>query len=75
MPPTMVIMAINILRIPLPKFHDGDDVVTYIGRLTKVCVMHSEDIDVHKLQYFPKTLQGKSVSWFTCYEMAILATT
>jgi hypothetical protein len=55
MPPTMAIMATNILRIPLPKFHDGDDMVTHIGRLAKVCVMNGEDIDAHKLQYFPKT--------------------
>jgi len=55
MPPRMAIMATNILRIPLPKFHDGDDVITHIGRLAKVCVMNGEDIDAHKLQYFPKT--------------------
>jgi len=31
------------------QFHDGDDVIIHIGRLTKVCVMNGEDIDAHKL--------------------------
>jgi hypothetical protein len=52
----MVIVAPNVLQIPLPKFHDGNDVVIHIGRLTKVCVMNGEDIDAHKLQLFPITL-------------------
>ncbi len=66
MPLAMVIVVANILQIPLPKFHYGDDVITHIG--TKVCVMNGEDIDAHKLQYFPTTLQGKNVSWLTRYE-------
>jgi hypothetical protein len=45
----MVIVVANILQIPLPKFHYGDDVITHIGKLTKVCVMNGEDIDAHKL--------------------------
>jgi hypothetical protein len=65
MPPTMVIVVANVLRIPLPKFRDGDDAVIHIGRLTKVCVTNGEDIDAHKLQYFPTTLRGKNSSWFT----------
>jgi hypothetical protein len=52
----MVIVTPNILRIPLPKFHDDDDVVTHIGRLAKICVMNCENNDAHKLQYFPTTL-------------------
>jgi hypothetical protein len=55
-PPTMAIVAPNVLQIPLAKFHDGDDVITHIGRLAKVCVTNGEDIDAHKLQYFPATL-------------------
>jgi hypothetical protein len=48
-PPTMVIVAANVLWISLPKFHDGDDAITHIGRLAKVCVTNGEDIDAHKL--------------------------
>jgi hypothetical protein len=55
-PPAMVITAANILQIPLPKFHDGDDVIRNIGRLAKVCVMSCEDTTTHKLQYFATTL-------------------
>jgi hypothetical protein len=51
----MAIVVVNILGIPLPKFHDGDG-VTHIGRLAKVCVMNGEDTNAHKLQYFPTTL-------------------
>ncbi len=67
-PQIMAIMAANILWIPLPKFHDGDDAITHIGTLAKVCVTNGEDIDAHKLQYFLIILQRKSVSWFTQYE-------
>ncbi len=52
----MVVVAPNVLQIPLPKFHDGNDAIIHIGRLAKVCVMNGEDIDAHKLQYFPTTL-------------------
>jgi hypothetical protein len=45
----MVIVAPNVLRISLPKFHDGDDVVIHIARLAKVCVTNGGDIDAHKL--------------------------
>ncbi len=55
-PPTMVIVAANILQIPLPKFHDGDDALTHIGRLAKVCVTNGEDTDAHKVKHFPTTL-------------------
>jgi hypothetical protein len=68
-------MAINVLQIPLPKFHDGDDALTHIGRLTKACVTNGEDTDAHKLQSFPTTLQRKSVSWFTHFETANLVAT
>jgi hypothetical protein len=74
-PLAMAIVATNVLWIPLPKFHDGDDAITHIGRLTKVCVTNGEDIGAKKLQYFPTTLWGKSVGWFTRYEIANLAVT
>ncbi len=61
-------MAINVLWIPLAKFHDADDVVIHIERLAKVCVTNGEDIDAHELQYFPTTLWGKNASWFIYYE-------
>jgi hypothetical protein len=48
-PPIMVVMVINILQIPLPKFHDGDDVITHIGRLAKICARNGDDNDAHKL--------------------------
>ncbi len=57
MPPTMAIMAANVLWIPLPKFLDGDDVIIHIGTLAKVCVTNGEDINAHKLQYFLTTLK------------------
>jgi hypothetical protein len=49
MPPTMVIVATNVLQIPLPKFHDGDDAITQIGKLAKVCVTNGKDTDAHEL--------------------------
>jgi hypothetical protein len=48
-PATMAIVVVNILQIPLPKFHDGDDAITHIGRLAKLCVMNGEDTNAHKL--------------------------
>ncbi len=47
--PAMAIVAPNVLWIPLPKFHDGDDVVIHIRRLAKVSVANGEDNDAHKL--------------------------
>lgn len=55
-PLAMVVVVTNVLRIPLPKFHDGNDAVIHIGRLAKVCVTNGEDTYVHKLQYFPTIL-------------------
>jgi len=52
----MAIMVGNVLQIPLPKFHDGNDVIIHIEILAKVCVTNGEDIDAHKLQYFSTTL-------------------
>jgi len=55
-PPTIAIMAPNVLQIPLPKFHDGNEAIIHIGRLANVRVTNGEDIDAHKLQHFPTTL-------------------
>jgi hypothetical protein len=52
----MVVMVANVLQISLPKFHHGDDAITHIGRLAKLCVTSGEDTNAHKLQYFPTTL-------------------
>jgi hypothetical protein len=52
----MVVMVANVLQISLPKFHHGDDAITHIGRLAKLCVTNGEDTNAHKLQYFPTTL-------------------
>jgi hypothetical protein len=52
----MVVVVTNVLRIPLPKFHDGDDAIIHIGKLAKVCVTNGKDTDAHKLQYFPTIL-------------------
>jgi hypothetical protein len=43
--------------------------------LTKVCVTNGEDIDPHKLQYFPNSLKGKIANWFGKYETAHSTTT
>jgi hypothetical protein len=54
----MVIVATNVLRIPLPKFHDGDDAKTQIGRLAKICVTNGEDTNAHKfLQHYEEKVQ------------------
>jgi hypothetical protein len=66
--PTMAIVATKVLWIPLPKFHDGDDAVTHIGRLAKLCVTNGENIDAHKLW-------GKNVKWFTHFETKNISAT
>lgn len=52
----MVIMTINVLQIPLAKFHDGNHAITHIGRLAKECVTNGEDTNANKSQYFSTTL-------------------
>jgi hypothetical protein len=64
----MAIVAANVLQIPLPKFHYGDDVVIHIWKLAKICATNGEDNYAHKLQYFPTKLWGKNVNWFTHFE-------
>jgi hypothetical protein len=61
---TMVALVANVLKIPLPKYHDGDDQMTYVKQLTHVCIMNGENIYVHKLQYFPSTLRRQIIGWF-----------
>ncbi len=40
----MVVVVTNVLQIPLPKFHDGNDAIIHIGKLAKICVTNGEDI-------------------------------
>jgi hypothetical protein len=54
----MVALMANALKVPLPKYHDGDDPMTH------VCIMNGENIYVHKLQYFPNTLKRQAIGWF-----------
>jgi len=46
----MAIVVGNALQTPLPKFHDGNDAESHVGKLAKGCVMNDEDTDAHKLQ-------------------------
>jgi hypothetical protein len=75
MNPFMAIVPANVLHIELSKYHDNDDHVIHIQQLTKVCVTNGEDIDDHKLQYFPNSLRGRTTDWFARYEMAHPAVT
>jgi hypothetical protein len=60
----MVALVANALKVPLPKYHDGDDPMTYVKQLTHVCIMNGENIFVHKLQYFPNILKRHVIGWF-----------
>ncbi len=40
----------------------------------KACVTNRENIDYHKIQYFPNSLRGRIVDWFGKYEIAYLTT-
>ncbi len=71
----MGVVVTNVLRIPLLKFHDGNNAVIHIGILAKICGTNGKDTDAHKLQYFPTTLRGRNASWFTCYETTNLVAT
>jgi hypothetical protein len=46
----------NVLKIQLPEYHDGDEPLSHIQQLTKVCVTNGENTNLHKLQYFPNIL-------------------
>jgi len=52
-------MATNVLRISLPKFHDGDDAIIHIGRLAKVCVTNGEDTDAKNYNVFLQHYEEK----------------
>jgi hypothetical protein len=73
--PFMVVVPTNVLCIQLLKYHDNDDLVIHIRKLTKVFVSNGEDIDDHKLQYFPNFFKGRAINWFARYEIIHLATT
>ncbi len=38
------------------KFHDGDEPLSHIRRLIKVCVTNNENTNLYRLQYFPNIL-------------------
>jgi hypothetical protein len=71
----MVVILANVLRIQLLKYHDNDDHVIHIQQLTKVCATNGENIDDHKLKYFPNSLRGKTTNWLAKYEIVHLAAT
>jgi hypothetical protein len=60
----MVALVANALKVPLPKYHDGDDPMTHVKQLTHVCIMNGENIYVHKLQNFPNTSKRQDIGWF-----------
>jgi len=60
----------NVLQIQVPKFHDNDDPISHLHQFTKVCVTNGENIEAHKLQYFPNTLKSRrTINWFAHYEI------
>jgi hypothetical protein len=42
-PQAMAVVVGNVLRIPLPKFHYGNNVVTHVGQLAKMCMTNNEN--------------------------------
>jgi hypothetical protein len=48
----MVFVVGNVLRIQLPKYHNGDEPLSPIQQLTKVCVANNENIDLHNISIF-----------------------
>jgi hypothetical protein len=71
----MAQVADNVLKIYLPKYHDGDEPLSHIQQLTKACVANGENIDFHKLQYFPNILRKRAVNLFVWFETTNLVTT
>jgi hypothetical protein len=49
--------------------------MSHLQKLTKICVTNGNNIEDHKLQYFPNSLKGKVDNWFAKFEIARLATT
>jgi hypothetical protein len=75
MNPIVVVVLVNVLCIQLLKYHDKDDLVMHIWQLTKVYVTNGKDTDDHKLQYFPNSLRGRAIVWFSRYGIVhIMAT-
>ncbi len=73
--PIMALLATNVLRIQLSKYHDNDDPMSHLRQLTKVCVTNGDNTPDYKLQYFPNSLKGKVADWFVKFGTAQLATT
>lgn len=57
----MEIPLANALHIQLLKYHNNEDPILHIQQLTKVCVINGENIDNHKLLYFPNFLKGRTI--------------
>ncbi len=47
----MALIVGNVLKIQLPKYHDGNEQLLHIQQLTKVCVTNGENTNLHKLQF------------------------
>ncbi len=43
----MALVVGNVLKIQLHKYHDGDEPLSHIQQLTKVCVTFGENINLH----------------------------
>jgi len=69
------VIVLNVLQMQLPKYHDNDVPVFHLWQFTKVYVTNGENINAHKLQYFPNSLKGKTINWFAHYEITHLTTT
>jgi len=74
--PLVGAIVLNVLQIQLLKYHNNDDPISHLHQFTKVCVTNGENIEAHKLQYFPNTLKSRRIiNWFAHYEITNLTST
>ncbi len=73
--PIVILPTINVWCIQPPKYHNNDDLMSHLQKLTKVCVTNKEDTTNHKLQYFLNSLKGQTTNWFAKYETTHLVAT
>ncbi len=71
----MILPTTNVWYIQPSKYHDNDDLMSHLQKLTKVCVTNKEDTNNHKLQHFFNSLRGWTTNWFAKYETTDLVTT
>lgn len=45
--PMMATTPINVLKVPIFKYHDGNDPMTHVKKLIEVCITNRENLDVH----------------------------